>query len=62
MDDDLYCFTSPKESGVIYKKLPNKTTKHILDLIRDKNLIFDDELQEKIIELYGSMDIYSQRN
>jgi len=62
MDKDLYCFTSKLESGVINKKSSDDIIKYVLDNIRYKDIDFDNELTEKIIELYGSVDIYKQRN
>ena len=62
LDEDLYCYTSNKDSGVIHKKTPDNTIKYILDQIKNKDIEFDSELTEKIIELYGSMDIYKQKN
>jgi len=62
IDKELYCYTSNFHSGVIYKKISNEKLKTFLDNIRNMELIFDDELKQKIIELYGSLDIYTQRN
>lgn len=62
LDDDLFSFTSNNLSGVIYKKQTDEQIFNILEKLRNKKLIFDDEFKEKIIELYGSMDIYSQNN
>ena len=62
LDKDLYCFTSNFNSGVIHKKTTNKIIKYVLDQIRDKDIEFDSELTEKIIEIYGSMDIYKHKN
>ena len=62
LDKDLYCYTSNRDSGVIHKKTSNEIIKYVLDQIRDKDIEFDSELTEKIIELYGSMDSYKQRN
>jgi hypothetical protein len=62
LDRDLYCYTSYVNSGVIDKKLNNKEIKKILDNIQNLDVYFDDELQEKIIEIYGSVDIYKQKN
>jgi hypothetical protein len=64
-DVDLYCFTSNFISGVIYKKLNNTKIKIILDNIKIQykdDLIFDNELEQKITEIYGSVDIYKQEN
>lgn len=61
-DKSLYAFTSKELSGVILKTITNYDLKLILDSIKDKELIFDEELKEKIIEIYGSMDIYKQKN
>jgi hypothetical protein len=62
LDDDLYSFTSNNLSGVISKKLSNNYIFEILEKLKYENLKFDDELIEKIKELYGSLDIYTQRN
>ena len=62
MDEDLYCYTSNFSSGVISKQITDEKLKKILDKIKIIDLIFDSELEQKIIELYGSVDIYTQRN
>lgn len=62
IDKELYCYTSNFYSGVIYKKISDEKIKNFLDKIRNMELIFDSELEQKIIELYGSMDIYKQKN
>jgi len=56
LDTDLYCYTSNTESGVILKK--SNKIKEFLEKIRGKDLIFDDQFQEKIIEIYGSVENY----
>lgn len=71
-NDKLYAFTSNDITGVIFKNQSNINIKNILDDIIKYNsnilkfkfdeLIFDSELEEKIIELYGSLDVYKQRN
>jgi hypothetical protein len=68
LDDNFYSFTSNDISGVILKK--NSNLKMILDNIKkyDSNvidfnfdeIIFDEELEQKIIEIYGSMVTYKQ--
>ena len=58
MDPDLYCYTSKTDSGVIIKSLPDDKIKEFLDKIKDKELIFDDELIEKVVQLYGSFENY----
>ena len=72
LDKSLYSFTSNDITGVIYKEQTNEKIKEYLDKLKNYNsnvlkfnfdeIIFDDELEEKIIEIYGSMDIYTQRN
>jgi hypothetical protein len=64
----FYSFTSNSITGVIVKDQTNKEIKIILDNIKNynsnvvdfdfKDLIFDEKLEEKIIEIYGSLDIY----
>ena len=61
-DDELYFYTSNFSSGVISKQITNEKLKTILNQIRNMGLIFDTELTEKIIELYGSMDTHTQGN
>ncbi len=62
-DESLYCFTSKKISGILSKKLNNIEIKEIFDNLRNiyTDLIFefDEPLKEKIIEIYGSLDIHS---
>jgi hypothetical protein len=58
LDKDLLCYTSNIISGVILKTLDNERIKNILEYLKGKEVIFDDELKEKIKEIYGSMDIY----
>lgn len=62
LDTDLYCFTSNLESGVIYNKLDNTQIKKILDQLNGKDLIFDDELIQKIIEIYGNVESFKHKN
>lgn len=71
LDVDLYCFTSNIISGAIYKYQTNEEIKNYLDKIKEQKtyfkynfdeIIFDEELQEKIKEIYGSVDIYTQGN
>lgn len=61
LDDNLYCFTSNFKSGIISKKIKNTELKEILNKFINLDVIFDDELNEKIIELYGSLDDYKQK-
>jgi len=70
-DDLLYSFTSNDITGVIIKNLSNDEIKKYLDDLKNYNLnvlkfnfddiIFDDELILKIIEIYGSLDLYKQK-
>lgn len=60
LDPDLYCFTSTFESGVIHKAVPDDVMRKVLEGVRGRDLIFDGEIRKKIIEFYGSMDIYKQ--
>jgi len=62
IDKDFFCFTSKTFSGVIHKKSTDNIIKDVLEKIKNKDLIFDDELTEKITQLYGSMDIYTQKH
>lgn len=72
LDDGLWCFTSNKISGVINKGEDNEKIKIYLDKIKNYSsnvvkfefgeLIFDEELEEKIKEIYGSLDIYKHKN
>ena len=69
---ELYAFTSNDITGVIVKNQSNDEIKSYLDKLKNYNsnvlkfnfdeLVFDEELEEKIIEIYGSLDIYKQRN
>ena len=71
-NEKLYAFTSNDITGVILKNQSDNKIKTYLDNLKNYNsnvlkfkfddLIFDDELEEKIIEIYGSLDIYKQRN
>ena len=62
LDKDLYCFTSDFNSGIIIKTISNNKLEKFLNKINSlPNLIFDDELTQKIIELYGSLDTYKQK-
>jgi len=58
---DIYGMTNNKISVVVFKHLSNIKLKEILDIL-PKDLILDEELEEKIIEIYGTMDTYKQRN
>ena len=55
-DYDLYCYTSLTDSGAILKTYID--IKNVLDQLKSKNLEFDSELKQKIIELYGSLENY----
>jgi len=58
-DSDLLCFTSNNISGVILKTCSDQEIKEFLDnLIGYKDLEFDDELKEKIIQFYGNLNYY----
>jgi len=62
LDEELYCFTSNLNSGVIHKKASNNIIKYVIDNLENKeNIEFDNELEQKIIEIYGSLDIYTQK-
>ena len=60
-DTDLYCYTSNMYSGVIVKN-DDTILRYFLDNLKNKEVIFDDELIEKINIFYGSLDLYKQRN
>ena len=60
-DDKLYGITSNSISVVIKKNISNDRLVEILDIF-PKDLEYDDELKQKIIEIYGSMDAYTQGN
>lgn len=60
IDKDLYCYTSNFYSGVISKSIDDIKMKVVLDKISKMDIIFDSELEDKIIDIYGSMDIYKQ--
>ena len=72
LNHDFYSFTSNKISGLILKKQSNDEIKTILDNIKNYNsnvvdfsfseLIFDDELEKKIIEIYGTLDLYKYKD
>lgn len=62
MDSVLYCYTSNFCSGIISKNISDEQLIIFLNKIKKMDLIFDPELENKIIELYGSMDIYKQGN
>lgn len=59
-DETLYCLTSKSKSVVINKNISNYDLKIILNNINTK-MIMDNTLNKKIIELYGTMDNYTQR-
>lgn len=58
-DTSLYGMTSNTISVVISKNLNDNQLRKVLDTF-PKNLECDDELKIKIIDLYGSMDVYTQ--
>jgi hypothetical protein len=60
LDTDLYCFTSNIISGVICKSRNDFFIKECLEKVKNYNLIFDEEIEEKITELYGTMELYKQ--
>lgn len=57
LDNDFYCFTSKKISGVITKGVENSKIKECLDKLKTLNykIDFDEELKNKIVEIYGTM-------
>ena len=69
---NYYSFTSNQITGVIIKKQSDIEIKKILDKIKNyksnivlfdfDKLIFDEELEEKIKEIYGTLDAYTQKN
>ena len=59
-DSELYSITSEHSSFVILKNIDDDSLKKILDNIDKENLIYDDILEEKIKDIYGSLDIYKQ--
>jgi hypothetical protein len=71
LNENLYSFTSSDITGIILKNQSNEEIIKILDKIKNYNLnilkfnfeelIFDEELIEKINEIYGSLDIYKQK-
>lgn len=72
LNDKFYCLTSNKISCALLKNQTNEEIKSFLDKIKYyrynilnfdfDELIFDDELEQKIKEIYGNMDTYKQRN
>ena len=60
-NDSIYGMTNTKISVAIYKNITDDKLKVILDSL-PKNLEIDEELEEKIIQIYGSMDAYTQGN
>jgi len=60
LDNELYCFSSNVISGVISKDKDNIFIKECLDRLKKYDLIFDDELKEKIKEIYGTLELYKQ--
>ena len=60
-DSDLLCFTSNNFSGVILKSCDDAEIKDFLDKLKGyKELIFDDELKQKVIEFYNDLDYYNK--
>ncbi len=59
-DEYLYAITSNTISVLIKKNLSDVKLKEILDKFKGKYLEFDDDLEIKIKQLYGSLDIYTQ--
>jgi hypothetical protein len=61
--NDLYAFTSNFMSGIIDKNINDTNLKNILDDLlffkKKYNLIFDTDLKNKIIEIYGNVESYS---
>jgi hypothetical protein len=72
MNNNFYSFTSNQITGVFIKDQSNNEIKNILDKIKNYNsnivnfnfdeLIFDEELEDKIKEIYGSLDFYTQKH
>lgn len=72
INNNFYSFTSNQITGVFIKDQSNNEIKNILDKIKNYNsnvvkfnfneLIFDEELEDKIKEIYGSLDIYTQKH
>jgi hypothetical protein len=60
-DSDLLCFTSNNISGVILKSCNDSEIKEFLDKLKGyKDLEFDDELKQRIIEFYDDLDYYKK--
>lgn len=64
-DPDFYAFTSNTNSGVIDKSLDDVELKNILEkeikkINNFQSFIFDNEIKEKIIQLYGSINNYQK--
>ena len=67
----FYSFTSNQITGVLIKDQNINDIKNILDKIKNYNsnivkfnfneLIFDEELEDEIKEIYGSLDFYTQK-
>lgn len=57
-DRNLYAITSKEKSSVIIKNITNDELKEILENIKSNDLIFDDDLTNKIVEIYGSLENY----
>jgi hypothetical protein len=53
--------TNIKVSAAIHKNITDDKLKNILNNL-PKNMEIDEQLQEKIINIYGSMDSYTQGN
>jgi hypothetical protein len=70
LDKDYLCFTSKNISGIIHKHIKNIELKKILEKLKNNEsylhnynfneIIFDDDLLIKIMEIYGSLDIYKK--
>ena len=68
-DQRIYCITSKYYSYLICKKLNNDSLKYILDILIERkekivsleDIVFDNDIKEKIIEIYGSLEFYKQK-
>ena len=60
-DSDLLCFTSNNISGVILKTCNDTEIKDFLDKLKGyKDLEFDNELKQKIMNFYNDLDYYKK--
>lgn len=63
INTNFYAFTSNFMSGIIDKNINDTNLKNILDDLlffkKKYNLIFDTDLKNKIIEIYGNVESYS---